>query len=789
MLEADNSTQENQDLLLQLSRLSDASLRITSSLELGTILQATIDSARLLTDAQYGALLTFDDRGNVQDFFTSGITPEERQRVGELPKAVGLLGHLRERRKPLRLRNLASHTTTVGLPENHPPMKTFLGMPIRRGDQVFGSIYLTEKSEGREFTLEDENIIAMFATQTAMAVSNALKYGAERRAKSDLEALLNSSPVGVLVFDAKTGAVLSLNEATRRMVAGLCGKGGSLEHILNGMTFRRADGREFCLAEFPLARVLRSGETVRAEEIVISLPDGRAVTTLVSARPFYSDEGEIVSVVVTMQFAKPVREPKQLGTEFLSVMTNELWMPLTTIKGSTTSVLDSPSPLNSAETRQFFRIIDEQADHIRDFISNLLDLTRIESGTFSISRESTDVVDVVVEAKNAFLRGGAKNHVVVERQPDLPPVMADTQRILQVLNNLLCNASKCSPEASTIRLTVSHVDDHVAITVSDEGRGISAERLPHLFEKSSWIDSEEEKGAGLSLALAVCKGIVEAHGGNILAESPGPDLGTQFTITIPVTREELTVAGVSAPQPSLSVAQADSMQVRILAVLNDLQIQSYVRDTLSGVGYLPIVTGNPDEVSHLINENKPSLILLDLGLAGNFGFEVMKSITRITDAPIIFLSEYRRDHTISEAFQLGAADYIAKPFSPAELIVRISTALQRKSVFDRTQILEPYILGDLEISYMERTVKVAGYPVRLTATEYNLLFELSVNAGRVVTQGQLLERVWGVKGLNKTQVLRAFVKAVRRKLNDDAKNPKYIFTEHRVGYRMAKPNS
>ena len=426
-----------------------------------------------------------------------------------------------------------------------------------------------------------------------------------------------------------------------------------------------------------------------------------------------------MSVVVTMQFAKPVREPKQLGAEFLGVMTNELWMPLTTIKGSTTSVLGSPSPLNSAEMRQFFRIIDEQADHIHDFITNLLDMTRIESETFSISCEPTDVVDVVVEARNAFLSGGAENKIVVERQPDLPPVMADTQRILQVLNHLLSNASKSSPEASTIRLTVSRADDYVAITASDEGRAIPAESLPYLFEKFSLINPEGEKHrlGGAGLGLAACKGIVEAHGGHILANSLGSDLGTQFTITIPVAREELTVAGVTPPHPSLSGAQADGVQVGILAVLNDLQIQSYVRDTLSEAGYIPTVTANPDEVSHLINENKPSLILLDLGLAGNFGFEVMKSITRITDAPIVFLSEYRRDRTISEVFELGAADYIVKPFSPTELLVRISTALQRKAVFDRTQILEPYVLGDVEISYLERTVTVAGNLVRLTATE------------------------------------------------------------------------
>ena len=287
MLEARGPSRENQEVRERLSKLSDATLRITASLDLNTTLQAVIDGARSLTDARYGALLVFDDAGKVQDFVTSGISAEERHRVGTWPKAVGLLGNLRERSEPLRLQNIADHPTSIGLPRNHPSMETFLGMPIRHRDELFGSIYLTEKEGDQEFTLDDEGTIVMFASQAAMAISNALKYRAEQRAKSDLEALLNSSPIGVLVFDAKTGDVLSLNDETRRMVGGLSGQDGSLQHLLDVMTFKRADGREICLAEFPLVRVLRSGETVRAEEIVISLPDGRAVTTLVSARPLY----------------------------------------------------------------------------------------------------------------------------------------------------------------------------------------------------------------------------------------------------------------------------------------------------------------------------------------------------------------------------------------------------------------------------------------------------------------------------------------------------------------------
>ena len=789
MLEAGQQKQKSEELRERLSKLSDASIRITASLDLNSTLQAVVDGARSLTDAKYGALIVFDDQGRVQEFLTSGITSEEARQVGKRPRAIGLLGYLRNVHQPLRLGDIAEHPTTVGFPKNHPRMKTFLGMPIRYQDELFGSIYLAEKVDGREFTIDDENTIVMFASQAAVAISNALKYRAEQRAKSDLEALLNSSPMGVFVLDAKTGDVLSLNEETKRMVGGVSGQAASLEHLLSVMTFRRADGREICLAESPLAQVLRSGETVRAEEIVICLPNGQSVTALVNARPIYSDDGDIVSVVVTMQDLTPLQEVDRLRAELLGMLNDELRTPLTTIKGSTATLLGSQCALDPAETQQFFRIINEQTDRIRYLINNFLDATRIEAGTFSINPEPVDMEGIFVEAKSAFLSGEVRNNLVSEFPQDLPRVIADRQRILQVMNILLSYASKSSPQGSSIRVTASQFDAQVAFTVADEAVSVSSELLPRLFKKLSWFDTDDGKYEieGEGLELAICRGIVEAHGGQISAESDGPGLGRRFTFTIPVEREAANTVGATTPQLPVGLDNTDRKQECILAVDDDPQTLRYVRDALSGEGYVPITTDNPDEVIPLIYEFRPTVVLFDLELAESNEFEMVKSISQITEAPIIFLSGYGRDRTVAEAFNLGAADYLVKPFSPIELEARISTALRRKAVSDRTQALEPFILGDLQVNYAERVVTVAGRQVRLTATEYNLLFELSINAGRVLTHDQLLERVWRAKNTGDSQVLRAFVKALRRKLGDDARNPTYILTEHRVGYRMPKP--
>ena len=486
----------------------------------------------------------------------------------------------------------------------------------------------------------------------------------------------------------------------------------------------------------------------------------------------------------------PLEDLERLRAEFLGMVSHELRMPLTTIKGSAASALSSTSPFNPAEAYQFFRIIDEQADHMRSLINDLLDVTRIEAGTLSITPETSGVASLVDQARAAFLGGGAKNNIEIDLPADLPPVAADRQRVVQVLVNLLSSASKYSPASSTIMVTASQQDSHVAVSVADVGRGVSAEDLPQLFRKFSRINGAngKTKVEGEGLGLAICKGIVEAHGGRIWAESDGLGLGTRFTFTIPVVEEDAIDAADGPDELAALPMEAARQRTRILAVDDDPQILWYVRHTLSEAGYATIVTGDPEQVERLVEVEKPHLILLDLALPGTNGFELMKRIADMTDAPVMFLSGHAADQDISRGLEMGAAEYVVKPFSPTELVARIKAALRKGAASDRTESREPYVLGDLTINYAERRVSVAGRSVHLSATEYKLLFELSVNAGRVLTHDQLLRRVWDQDNSEGSQLLRTYVTYLRSKLGDDAKSPIYIFTEPRVGYRMAKPD-
>ena len=283
---------------------------------------------------------------------TSGLTPEEHRLFTELPEGMMLFEYLSRITEPLRLRDFHSYIRSLGLPEFRPPMAispvlTFLAAPIRRLGESVGAFYVGEKDV--EFTTEDEEPLVMFASQAALVIANARRHRDEQRARADLETLIDTSPVGVLVFDAKTGGVASVNREARRIVNDLHMPGGSAEELLDMLTFRRADGREISLEEFPLAQALSTGETVRAEEIVIEVPGGGSVTTLVNATPIRSEEGEVVSVVVTLQDMTPLEEMERLRAEFLGMVSHELRTPLTSIKGSAATLTETASDLDASK--------------------------------------------------------------------------------------------------------------------------------------------------------------------------------------------------------------------------------------------------------------------------------------------------------------------------------------------------------------------------------------------------------------------------------------------------------
>ncbi len=781
MENAGQRLQETKPMGDRLSRLSQASLRINESLDVDTVLRAVMDGARSLTRAPYSVITILDDSGRVDDHLALGLDPDDVERLWQAPGGTKFFEYLNSLRGPLRAGRLEEFTASVGLAEFRSPVSltAFMAAPILHKGVRSGNIYVGSDEPGWEFSREDEETLVLFASQAAQVIANARRHREEQRARAGLETLIDTSPVGVVVFDMRKGAAVSFNREGRRIVDELRDPDQPPEDLLGLLTVRRADGREFSLMEFPLAEVIGSGETVRAEEIVMGVPDGRSVTVLLNATPIRSGELELESVVVTMQDMTAVEEAERLRAEFLAMVSHELRMPLTSIRGAATALLDSAQDLDPAEMRQFHRIIVDRADHMRELIGDLLDVARIETGALPVDPEPVEVTALVDRARNAFTSAGGRNDLAIDVAPGLPSVMADRRRIVQVIGNLLSNAASHSPESSVIRVSALREGSHVEVAVADQGRGIPAEDLPLLFRKFSRREDRDTPG-DTGLGLAICKGIVEAHGGRIRAESDGPGLGARFVFTLPVFRD-----AESTSRPTRSQGNGASAET-VLVVDDDPLVLRSVRDALSSAGFRPVVTADSEEALLLMTEHSPRLALLDLMLPEHDGVELMGDILAVSHIPVIFLSAYGRDEVVARVLEQGASDYIVKPFSPTELVARVRAALRRFGEPERHEPEEPFVLGGLTIDYAERRVTVSGRPVQLTPTEFDLLAELAVEAGRVVPHDRLLRRVWSPGKPGNLRVLRTHLMRLRRKLGEDAKNPTYLFAEPRVGYRMPR---
>ena len=786
----DQRDRELEALRERLSRLSEASVRINESLDFDTVLQGVLDSARRLTSARYGMMALLDRGGEVQDLLASGLTTGEAEQLWITPDRYQIFESLTETPEPLRVADLVKHVRSLGFAGFSIPLPverfSFLAAPMFFRGERLGQVFVGAKDGAEEFSRADEESLVMFASQAALVIANARRHRDEQRARADLEALVNTSPVGVAVFDA-TGDLVLLNREIRRIVEGLRDVDQTLEGLLAVVTCVRSDGREVSLQELPLTEVLSAGETVRAEEIVLRVPDGRSVDVLLNATPIRSTDGTLVSFVFTLQDMTPLQDQERLRAEFLTMVSHELRTPLAAVRGAVAALAESTGGLDPVEVTQFLRIIRDQSDQMQHLIGDLLDVARINTGTLPVAPATVDVNLLVDDANARFVAGGATNPLDVELAEDLPLVMADRRRIAQVLSNLLFNAAANSPDGSPILVAAATDGVQVAVSVTDQSRDLSAKPMPELFRifpRSRGANPASGLAAsgaiGRGLGLAICKGIVEAHGGRIWAESDGPGLGPRFTFTVPAAEPPTTASAAGAPKSR----PAAHHQVRVLIVDDDLQALHYIRDTLTGAGYAAVATGDPADIPRLMAEERPHLVLLDLVLPDRDGIDVMNDIQTKVDVPVVFLSAYGHDETATRAFDMGAADYIVKPFSPTELTARVRAALRRRMEPLKSEPPAPYKAGGLSIDYARRRVAVAGEPVELTATEYAVLYELAAHAPRILAHNVLLHRIWGPQRVGDSWLVRDVIKRLRRKLGDSANNPNYIFTEPRVGYHM-----
>ena len=225
---------------------------------------------------------------------------------------------------------------------------------------------------------------------------------------------------------------------------------------------------------------------------------------------------------------------------------------------------------------------------------------------------------------------------------------------------------------------------------------------------------------------------------------------------------------------------------RVLVVDDEPETVKYVSANLLARGYDVLTAEDGRTALKEFSESVVDLIILDIMMPGPDGFEVCQAIRRQSDVPIIMLSARGQERDIVRALDLGADDYLTKPFGVEEMLARVRATLRRTAQTGVTP-RPPLVMEDLEIDFAVRRVTMRGREVRLTPTEYNLLAHLVINSGRVLTHRALLQAVWGPEYGAETEYLWAYIRRLRRKIEPDPSNPTYILTQLGVGYFFVAP--
>ena len=526
--------QNAQHLLTQLDTLDEALLTISSELDLDAVLQRIVGLARSLVGARYCALGIVGADGFLSDFITVGISTTERERIGDLPRGHGLLGVLIREQQSVRMRDMHDDSRSVGFPPNHPPMTSFLGAPIRVGDDAIGNLYLTEKEGAEEFTAEDQRLAERLARHAAIAVINARRFTESEAQRRQLQTILDHMPDAVTIREAPGGRVLLANRLARDLLGHATLPKGGFAEPASGFRPEGPSGQPLAVRDTPTARALLKGEGSIDEEIVIHDREGRPAHVAVSAIPVRDAAGRVTTVVSLFRDVTKAREAEQLKDDFLSLISHELRTPLTTIQGAAHMLLTHGDALPQ-ESRDALRMdLLTESERLSRMLKNMLALSAYQAGRLHIERDPFLIQPMLRQVAREVQARYPNHSVVIDVPRRLPPAEGDEELIMQAVRNLAENAAKYSPGGGTITLGTAATQARMTVFVRDEGPGIAADEQARIFQRFHRASTGTQ---GMGLGLYLCQRLVEAHGGRLWVESE-PDMGATFRFTLPVVMEE-----------------------------------------------------------------------------------------------------------------------------------------------------------------------------------------------------------------------------------------------------------
>jgi signal transduction histidine kinase len=499
------------DYLLELSRA------LTQELDLEKLLARVLKISIEMLAGQAG-LIALKERDGWRVAAAQGIAPAFLSYLAPL-LAEENVRELNVRELNRMLKEL-TYTASMGLLNG-------TALPLAAHGQVIGVIFIFRNYPDL-FTQNDRILLQSFADQAAIAVFNARLYGQISFEKQRLDALLDSAADGILILNADL-TVERVNDAFERMYGKTHEELVTLPHDQvirwanepQGATLEESIANGWPLT--PNATLYAEGDLTRESQP--PLPVG------ITYAPLMSAEGKLLNIIVSVRDITHFRTADEIKSTFISIVSHELRTPVALIKGYASTLRRDDAKWDKTTISESLAVIEEESDRLSRMIDDLLDASRLQAGGMSLSRADVSLPALADRIAQRFGAQSKQHQLVTDFPENFPVILADETRLGQVISNLVSNALKYAP-AGEIRISGRVLSEQVVVCVSDEGPGIEAKDLPHIFDRfyRSTKAVKNTKGAGLGLYLA--RAIVEAHGGRIWAD-PKPDSGARICFSLP----------------------------------------------------------------------------------------------------------------------------------------------------------------------------------------------------------------------------------------------------------------
>ena len=452
----------------------------------------------------------------------------------------------------------------------------------------------------------------------------------------------------------------------------------------------------------------------------------------------------------------------RLQSDFVAAVSHEFRTPLASLR-HLSDMLSKGRVSDAGQRQHCYEFLSRESERLEKLVEGLLDFGRLEAGAHRYRFERLDITDLVRELVGQFQENmtprGYRIELSVEMQS--ASVLADREALSRAIWNLLDNAVKYSPGSDTIWVALAPEGDSAVIRVRDRGLGIPLSEQKEIFEKfvrGSNARTEQIKGTGIGLAMV--QHIVEAHHGEVRVQSQLNE-GSTFALRL-ASRE----AGMS----------------RVLVVEDEPALAFSLKLDLETEGYHVETVSDGESAVRRAREGEFDLVLLDVMLPRKDGFEVARELRRAgITTYIIMLTAKAQEAERVLGLEIGGDDYIAKPFSPRELRARIKAVLRRSDRHDNVQV---YRFGDVEVDFVRHEVRRRGKAADLTSLEFKLLGAFCRNRGRALTREQVLDLAWGHAVAVSERVVDNHVVRLRKVIEPDPANPRYLVSVRGVGYRF-----